>query len=90
VKSKFFIELVHTSRLHELKKELTLATVNVVVLELHALGRILEQTPVKDRLPLVVLSMDRAAVHEVSPYWDAVVNIAKKKPVSRSYLLTAA
>jgi hypothetical protein len=64
-----FTELVHTSRLHALQKELTWAMVNVVVLELHALGRILEQTSVKDRPPLVVLSMDIVAVHEVSPYW---------------------
>jgi hypothetical protein len=69
-----------------------MATVSVVVLELHDLGRILEQPSVKDRPPLVVLSMDTVAVHEVSTYWDAVANIAKKKQqVVRTRLdLTAA
>jgi hypothetical protein len=74
----FFTELVHTSRLQELKKELTLATISVVVLELHAFGRILEQLPMKNRPPLVVLLTDRVAVQEVNPYWDPVANIAKK------------
>jgi hypothetical protein len=74
---KIFTELVHTSRLHALKKELTLAMINVVVLELHALGRILEQPSVKDRSPLIVLSMDMVVVHEVSPYWDPIAKSAK-------------
>ena len=69
--------MVHTSRLHALQKELALTMVNVVVLELHALGRILEQPSVEDRPPLVVLSVDIVTVHEVSPYWDAIANIAK-------------
>jgi len=77
VNCNIFTELVHSNRLHALQKELTLAMVNVVVLELHALGRILEQPSVKDRPPLVVLSMDIVAVDEVSPYWDAIANIAK-------------
>jgi hypothetical protein len=77
VKCEIFTALVHTSRLQALKKQLTLATVSVVVLELHDLLQILEQPSVKDRPPLVVLSMDIVAVHEVSPYWDAIANIAK-------------
>jgi hypothetical protein len=77
VNCKIFTELVHSISLHALQKELTLAMVNVVVLELRALGRILEKPSVKDRPPLVVLPMDIMAVHEVSPYWDAIANIAK-------------
>jgi hypothetical protein len=77
VNFNIFTALVHSIRLHALQKELTLAMVNVLVLELRALGRILEQPSVKDRPPLVVLSMDIVAVHEVSPYWDAIANIAK-------------
>lgn len=74
---KIFTELVHASRLHALKKELALATVSVVVLELHALSRILEKISVKDRLPLVVLTMGRVAVHEVSPYWKQLSTLKK-------------
>jgi hypothetical protein len=81
-----FTELVHTSRLHALKKELTLAMINVVVLELQALGQILEQPSVKDRPPLVVLSMDMVAVHEVSPYWDPVARSAIKKTSNKSFV----
>jgi len=77
VNCKIFTELVHASRLHALQKELTLAMINVVVLELHALDRILEHPFVKDRPPLVVLSMDIVAVHEVSSYWDTIAKIAK-------------
>jgi len=51
--------------------------INVVALELHALGGILEQPFLKDRPPLVVLSMDMVAVHEVSPYWDPIAKSAK-------------
>jgi hypothetical protein len=51
--------------------------INVVVVELRALGRILEQPSVKDRPPLVVMSMDMVAVHEVSPYWDPIAKRAK-------------
>jgi len=72
-----FTELVHTSSLHALKKELTLAMVNVMVMELPALDRILGQLAVKNRPPLIVLSMDIVTVKEVSPYCDAIANIAK-------------
>jgi hypothetical protein len=72
-----FTELVHTSSLHALKKELTLAMVNVMVMELPALDRILGQLAVKNRPPLIVLSMDIVTVKEVSPYCDATANIAK-------------
>jgi len=72
-----FTELVHTSKLHTLTKELTLAMVNVMVLELPDLGRILGQLSLKNRPPLVVLPMDIVAVKEVSPYWDAIANVAK-------------
>jgi len=77
VNCKIFTELVHTSSLHTLEKELALAMVNVMVVELPALGRILGQLSLKNRLPLVVMSMDKVAVKEVSPYWDAIANIAK-------------
>lgn len=72
-----FTELVHTSSLHALKKELTLAMVNVMVMELPALDRILGQLAVKNRPPLIVLSMDIVTVKEVSPYCHATANIAK-------------
>jgi len=77
VNCKIFTELVHTSRLHTLKKQLTLAMVNVMVAELHALGRILGRLTGKNRPPLVVLSMDIVTAKEVSPYWNAIANIAK-------------
>ena len=51
--------------------------VNVMVAELHALGRILGRLTGKNRPPLVVLSMDIVTAKEVSPYWNAIANIAK-------------